>query len=146
MPRHRILIADDDRLICELVANAIRSDGHEAAMAHNGARALALLRERAADLLILDADMPVMDGFGVLQAMRSCQLPGRIPVLMLTRRRAEVDVLRARRLGAVSYVLKPFVVPMLLARAYALIGAPQLAALAGPSGQAIQMDGTEWID
>lgn len=147
MPKRRILIADDDRLICDLIAIAVRADGHEATAVQDGARALASLRARAADLLILDANMPVMDGFGVLEALRSDPMLRRIPVLMLTGLRGEKDVARARALGASSYVVKPFAIPTLLTRAYALIG-PRPPALPGPTSPEIvsRIDNTEWID
>ncbi len=147
MPPRRILIADDDRLICDLIAIALRADGHETTTVQDGARALASLHMRAADLLILDANMPVMDGFGVLAALRTDPMLRRIPVLMLTGLRGEKDVARARALGASSYVVKPFAIPTLLSRAYALMSARPPAPIAPPTPALVaRIDNREWID
>lgn len=156
MPRHHILIADDDRLLCELVASAFRAEGHEAAMAFDGETALAALRRRPVDLLILDANMPGMDGFAVLDVLRRDATLASMPVLMLTGRRDETAVINARELGAGAYVAKPFKTMTLLTRCYALIGAgrrtplPAAPARTPPPALATEVyarvDDTEWID
>lgn len=150
MPRRYIFIADDDRLMCELIARALGDDGHEAKFAVDGARALAALKGRRPDLLILDANMPVVDGFAVLQALKADPALRTLPVLMLTGRRSEEDVRRAHALGAGAYIVKPFVIPVLLARAYALIASSrplsQLPATAASPEIFARLDDTEWID
>lgn len=150
MPHRYVFIADDDRLLCELIVRALGDDGHEAKFAPDGARALAALKGRRPDLLILDANMPVMDGFALLQALKADPALRTLPVLMLTGRRSEEDVRRAHALGAGAYVVKPFVIPVLLARAYALIAAsapprhPPTAA--APTQMVARLDDREWID
>lgn len=144
MPRRDIFIADDDRLLCELIANALRSDGHHATFAADGARALSALQRRRPDLLILDANMPVMDGFELLGALNADTSLKALPVLMLTGLRSKEDVLRAQALGVSAYVIKPFVVPVLLSRAYGLIAASYPMDAAAET--VARLNDREWID
>jgi DNA-binding response OmpR family regulator len=116
MTRHYILLADDDTLLQELILRALRKEGFEAEAVENGELALQSVRHRRPDLLLLDAQMPVMDGFTTLKTLKADPDLSHVPVLMLTARRSQADVVQATSLGAIAYVVKPFDTRTLLAR------------------------------
>jgi CheY-like chemotaxis protein len=102
----QILIADDDTHVLAVVRSALQSLGMECRSASSGPEALTLIRELAPHAAVLDVNMPGMDGFEILSAIRKNGLPTRI--VMLTARQHETDVLRGFTLGADDYVVKPF--------------------------------------
>lgn len=111
-----ILIADDEPLLTELLEFRLGARGYRTAVAQDGREALAKLDEERPDAVVLDAMMPVHDGFEVLRRMRANEAHKDIPVIMLTARRGEQDVLGALELGANDYLVKPFMPEELLMR------------------------------
>ena len=111
-----ILIADDEPLLTELLEFRLGARGYRTVVARDGREALAKLAEEKPDAVVLDAMMPVHDGFEVLRRMRADPAQAAIPVVMLTARRAEQDVLGALELGANDYLVKPFMPEELLVR------------------------------
>ncbi|MDE1894277.1 MAG: response regulator transcription factor [Xanthomonadaceae bacterium] len=111
----RILIADDDRELCRLLADYLQREGFVVDVAHDGAGALAQLRNAAGrpDLLILDVMMPGRDG---LDTLRELRLQHRLPVIMLSARGEPVDRVIGLELGADDYLSKPCLPRELLAR------------------------------
>jgi two-component system, cell cycle response regulator DivK len=110
----RVLVVDDDPTIVAFVKAAIQSVGTECHTAADGQTALQLLRTLRFHAAVVDVNMPEMDGFALLSAIRSEKLPVR--VMLLTSRQHEEDVLRGFMLGADEYVVKPFSPPELIAR------------------------------
>lgn len=108
MSASRILIADDDPLLRALLVHRLSTDGHEILTAEDGSEALAMIREQRPDLIVLDALMPVMDGFEVLRRLKSGGLTD-APVIMLTALKREQDIVGALQLGAADYLVKPFI-------------------------------------
>ncbi len=108
MTKSRILIADDDPLLRSLLVHRLTADGHDVLVAEDGAKALAAIAEQNPDLIVLDALMPVMDGFEVLRRLKSGQL-SKAPVIMLTALKREQDIVGALQLGAADYLVKPFI-------------------------------------
>ncbi len=108
MSASRILIADDDPLLRALLVHRLSTDGHEILTAEDGSEALAMIREQQPDLIVLDALMPVMDGFEVLRRLKSGGLTD-APVIMLTALKREQDIVGALQLGAADYLVKPFI-------------------------------------
>lgn len=111
----RILIADDDRELCQLLAEYLRREGFTVDIAIDGAQALQRLREadQRPDLLILDVMMPGRDG---LETLRDLRLQHRLPVIMLSARGEPVDRVIGLELGADDYLAKPCLPRELLAR------------------------------
>ena len=101
-----IVIADDDTHVLAVVRSALQSFGMECRTASSGPEALRMIRELCPQAAVLDVNMPGMDGFEVLAAIRQADLP--LKVIMLTARQHERDVLRGFELGADDYVVKPF--------------------------------------
>lgn len=120
--RPRVLIADDDRDILELVAFRLGHAGYETITADDGAEALRLAREQQPDLVVLDVMMPKKDGYEVMRALRTDQATRRTPVILLTARAQESDVSRGFEAGADDYVRKPFSPQELTARVQAILG------------------------
>jgi two-component system, cell cycle response regulator DivK len=112
--RARVVLADDDATVLALAGSAIRNFGMSCETASDGSRALELIRRQRPHAVVLDVNMPNMDGFAVLATLRSEEIPAR--VLLLTARQQESDVLRGFSLGADDYVVKPFSPLELVAR------------------------------
>lgn len=103
-----VMIADDDELLQQLVSHKLMQRGFETACVENGDVLLKTIDETKPDLIVLDAMMPIVDGFEVLRRLREKPETAAIPVLMLTARRGEQDVVSALSLGANDYLAKPF--------------------------------------
>jgi CheY-like chemotaxis protein len=103
----RVLVVDDDRSIRLLLNDLLTDEGYEVAAASNGVEALEALKRFAADVILLDIDMPVMNGITFAQRYRA-ELPegARVPIIVIT---AGGDAAaRARQLRAAGFVAKPF--------------------------------------
>ncbi|HZF43280.1 MAG TPA: response regulator [Sphingomonadaceae bacterium] len=111
-----ILIADDDELLAALVQFKLEAAGHRVVVARDGAAALAQVSRQRPDLVVLDAMMPVLTGSEVLARLKGDPATASVPVIMLTARRAQDDVVSALRAGAADYLTKPFIPEELVAR------------------------------
>ena len=114
----RILIVDDDVELVGLLRYALETAGYEVVVAYDGEQALAVFEQTGPDLVVLDVNLPGIDGFGVLEKLRR---DSDIPVMMLTVRADEADEVRGLDLGADDYLRKPFSPRALLARVRALL-------------------------
>ncbi len=122
-----ILIVDDEPQIRRVLRATLAAHGYTIAEAPGGDEALAFLRREPADLVLLDMNMPGLDGLETCRALRASS---DVPIIMLTVRNAERDKVRALDAGADDYVAKPFSFPELLARIRAALRrAPAAAAL-----------------
>ena len=114
----KILIADDDRDLLGLIAFTLTQAGYLVVKANDGPSAIHAFKGESPDLAVLDINMPGASGFQVCEAIRS---QSRIPVMMLTVRGEEEDLIKALDLGADDYLTKPFSPRTLLARIKALL-------------------------
>ena len=112
--RATIVIADDDATVRTLVRSALENEGMQCQLASNGPDALQLVRDHHPNAAVLDINMPGMDGFEVLAAVRAEALPVR--VILLTAREHQNDVVHGFSLGADDYIIKPFKPMELVAR------------------------------
>lgn len=108
-----VLVVDDDPGIRESLARELTAAGYAALTAPDGREALAIVEQKAPDLVLTDIAMPVLDGFALVSAIRA-KLD--TPIVVLSVRGSETDKVRALDLGADDYVTKPFSVAELLAR------------------------------
>jgi DNA-binding response OmpR family regulator len=106
--RPLVVIADDDELLQQLVSHKLRQRGCDTRTVDNGEALLAAVAAERPDLIVLDAMMPSMDGFEALRRLRADPATADIPVIMLTARRGEQDVVTALNLGASDFLVKPF--------------------------------------
>ena len=106
----KILLADDSGIMRRVIAKVATNLGYHPIEAENGADGLAKLRKHSSDiaLIILDWNMPVMDGYEVLEKIRAQEEYNHIPVLMATADGVQEDVIKALKAGANSYLVKPF--------------------------------------
>lgn len=112
----KILVADDDPLLRTLIEHKLSAAGHDVLIAADGSEALEIATRERPDVVVLDAMMPVRDGIEVLRTLKSDPALSHMPVVMLTARRREDDIVGALRLGAADYVTKPFMPEELVAR------------------------------
>lgn len=118
----RVLVADDDPDIRELVRYKLEQAGHEVVAAADGAAALSTaLDGEDLGLVLLDVMMPRMTGIEVCQALRSAPRTSTVPILLLTAKAQERDVERGFAAGADDYILKPFSPRELLTRVNAAL-------------------------
>ena len=118
-----ILIADDEPLMRELLEVRLAQRNFQTVLAADGREALERLEDSSPDAVVLDAMMPVHDGFEVLRRMRASRQHAYTPVIMLTARRGEKDIVGALEIGANDYLVKPFMPEELLARLTRLLKA-----------------------
>lgn len=123
----RVLVVDDDAHILELITTRLNIAGFETRTARNGNEAIHALAEFRPEAMILDINMPVLDGFGVLAHMKAQGLTGKTPTMVLTARNNAGDVSKAVQLGARDYLSKPFNHAQLLQRVGRLLARPRAA-------------------
>ena len=114
----RILVAEDEPAILDAVAYILRSEGFDVDTVEDGERALAEVRERDYDLLILDLMLPKLSGTEILRRVRQ---ESALPVIVLTAKGAEADRVLGLEIGADDYVTKPFSMAELVGRVRALL-------------------------
>ena len=129
MPHESILVVDDEEDIRELLLYNLAREGFGVTAASTGEEALACARKKAPDLVVLDLMLPGISGLDVTRAMKRDPVLGRVPIVMLTAKDGEADVVAGLELGADDYVTKPFSVRVLLARIRAVLRRP------GPSDE-----------
>src|SRR3954468_7119496 len=116
--RPRILFVEDEASIAEPFANALRRDGFEPVLAHTGAEALARAEHQEPDLVLLDLNLPDVDGRDVARELRRAS---DVPIVMLTARGTEMDRIVGLELGADDYVVKPFSAREVISRIRAVL-------------------------
>lgn len=104
----RILAVDDEPNIVRLIQVNLERDGYTVETANNGAQALAKIRNNRPDLLVSDVMMPEMDGFELLANVRRDPMLADLPVIMLTAKAQDKDVMEGYTRGADMYLTKPF--------------------------------------
>ena len=115
----RVLVVDDEPAVRESISRSLRFEGYEVELAADGESALKSQAARPADAVVLDVMMPVIDGLETCRRLRASG--DRVPVLMLTARRAIGDRVTGLDAGADDYLVKPFALEELLARLRALL-------------------------
>ena len=139
-----VLVVEDEPTINQAVTDRLRAEGYTVHQAHDGPGAVAAFTEHQPDLVVLDVMLPGFDG---LEVCRRIQAVRPVPVLMLTARDDETDILVGLGVGADDYVTKPFRMREVVARTHALLRrverAAELAATPAPTTHvgAVQIDG-----
>ena len=129
-----ICVIEDEEVIAAAVAARLRAEGFEVEVAHDGRAGVALCERLRPDLVVLDLMLPGLDG---LEVCRRVQRERPVPVLMLTARAEETDVLVGLGVGADDYVVKPFSPRELVARVRALLRRVELRP--APTGDALRL-------
>jgi DNA-binding response OmpR family regulator len=119
-----VLVVDDEPNIVVSLEYLLQRAGYEVRVARDGAEALRALAEKKPDLILLDAMMPVRDGYDVCQTVRANPAMKDVRILMLTAKSRDVDQEKALALGADDYVTKPFSTRELVERVRRILGSP----------------------
>jgi DNA-binding response OmpR family regulator len=140
----KILVVDDDRVVADLVMFTVRRSGYEAIMANDAGSALRRWAEDHPDLIILDINLPgtaqLKDGFAICQHIRR---ESDVPIILLTVRGEENDIVHGLEAGADDYVLKPFSPRQLVARVQAVMRRGRAMENSTPSAR-LSVDGLEF--
>lgn len=113
-----ILVVDDNP---KFLADALPMYGYDVTVANDGLEALKILMNKSFDLILLDVMMPNMDGWDTLKAIRNNKKTQYIPVIMITAVSEDQKVVSGLKIGADDYIVKPFILPNLLARVEAVL-------------------------
>jgi len=122
MDKIKILVIEDDRALSELLAHMLEGQDYAVETAYNGLEGLDKAKSFSPHLILLDINMPLMDGWQLLQAIKSSPKTASIPVLMCTEHSLMKEVERALALGACGYILKPFSTERVLSKVSDVIG------------------------
>jgi DNA-binding response OmpR family regulator len=114
----KALVIDDDRVLADLVAFTLRREGFQVVQGYDGEAALQSWDKEQPDLIVLDVNLPKLDGFAVCRRIRE---QADTPIILLTVRGEEDDIVRGLELGADDYISKPFSPRQLVARAQAVL-------------------------
>ncbi len=114
----KALVVDDDRVLADVLDFTLRREGFQVIQAHDGQVALQRWAEEQPDLIVLDVNLPKLDGFSVCQRIRE---QADTPIILLTVRGEEDDIVHGLKLGADDYITKPFSPRQLVARAHAVL-------------------------
>ena len=139
--RYKILVVDDEKRIVHFIRLNLEHDGFEVLAAYNGTEALKRVREDLPDLVLLDVMLPDMDGFEVLRLIREVS---DVPVIMVTAKGEEEDIVRGLELGADDYITKPFSPRELVSRIRAVLR--RYEAVRGGMGDVVVVDDRLKID
>ena len=131
MARESILVVDDEEDIQELVRYNLAKEGYKVSCVGTGEQALRHAREKIPDLIVLDLMLPGIDGLDVCRMLRNDPKTAHVPVLMLTAKGEEADLVAGLELGADDYVTKPFSPRVLVARTRAVLRRGRTPAPAG---------------
>jgi two-component system alkaline phosphatase synthesis response regulator PhoP len=121
MPQERILVVEDEREIRELLEYNLAKSGHAVACATTGEEAVDAARAEPPDLVLLDLMLPGIDGLEVCRLLKANARTASVPIVMLTAKGEEADIVAGLELGADDYVTKPFSPRVLLARLRAVL-------------------------
>ena len=119
--RRKVLVVDDEPYLLELIQTRLELAGFETRTARNGSDALHRVSDFRPEAMVLDINMPILDGFGVLSHMKAVGMSDKVPTMVLTARNSGEDVAKAIQLGAKDYLSKPFKDEALIARVHRLL-------------------------
>lgn len=117
----KILIAEDERDIRELITFTLRYAGHEVTQAANGEEALQLAKQTIPELILMDVRMPKMTGYEACRHMKADETIKHIPVVFLSAKGQETEIQTGLEVGASDYILKPFAPDQLIKRVSELL-------------------------
>ena len=120
-PKRRVLLADDDPGLRRLIGTTLGTQDFDVMHAVDGEEALRMAREHRPELVLLDVNMPKLDGFQVCRFLKTDPATAGIKVVMITARAADTDRAQGREVGADDYFIKPFSPIQLLNKVYALL-------------------------
>jgi len=133
----RILIADDNVQITNIISEFVRRQGYEPVVAHDGRQALDLFHRQQFAVILLDVMMPYLDGFALCREIRRTSA---VPIIMITARSEDFERVMGLDIGADDYIVKPFSGDEVMARIRAILRRVDRTAGHGPSGHILSYD------
>ena len=121
---YSILVVDDDKLAQNLIKAALAKENYTVIFAANGFEALMLLRKQRPDLILMDMNMPEIDGLEVTRRIKASELLAAIPIIMVTGNNTKIDVMNCLKAGASDYIVKPINREILLDKISKLLTKP----------------------
>src|ERR1700733_3900267 len=121
MAKKKILVIEDDRDISELISYNLEREGYEIACLYDGSQAIDFVHKRKPELIILDLMLPEVDGIEICRTLKSDPNTKHIPIVMLTAKSEEADMVVGLQMGADDYIPKPFSPKVLVARIKAIV-------------------------
>jgi DNA-binding response OmpR family regulator len=118
----RVAVVDDDRDIRDALRGALTDEGYEVTVVPNGLRLLSALKVDKPDLIVLDVMMSWIDGFELCKAIKRNSDYQQIPVMFISAKSSQEDIIHGMQCGAVDYVTKPFDLPTLLEKIERIVG------------------------
>ena len=122
----KVLIADDDKDLCQLLSAVLRSQGHEVIFAFDAAQALSVARTNTPDVIVLDINMPGGTGTGALEKLKINMKTSMIPVLVITASTDEQHSTSMKQMGAAEFMRKPLDVEEFCETLHRITGIPVL--------------------
>ena len=120
MAKKKIIVVEDDRDISELITYNLEREGYDVACLYDGSQAVDFVHQRKPELIILDLMLPEVDGIEICLTLKSDPITKHIPIVMLTAKSEEADVVVGLQMGADDYIPKPFSPKVLVARIKAI--------------------------
>lgn len=120
--KYNLLIVDDDPVSQDIMAKVLSSEGYHVTIARDGKEAIEYVQRMVFNLILLDIEMPNMNGIEVLRAIRKKYNPDERPIMMVTCRDERDDMLEAFNIGANDYIVKPLDIKVVLARIRSHLG------------------------
>jgi CheY-like chemotaxis protein len=121
--KKKILVVDDEQNIVDLLVVVLRGEGFDVTSANNGLDALKKVQKEKPDLVVLDVNMPQLDGWNVLSSIRASEETKSLAVIMCTNKDLVSDVERAEILGATGYIPKPFEIERVVRKVHQVLDA-----------------------
>jgi len=121
MPKKSIFVVDDEEDILELIGHHLTREGFQVMTAANGENAVKAIIQKPPDLILLDLMLPGIDGLEVCRILKKENKTADIPIIMLTAKGEESDIITGLELGADDYITKPFSMKVLIARIHAIL-------------------------
>ena len=125
MAQAKILVIDDNSYMRKLLESRLKANNFEVLLAENAKEALDKAQNHTPDLILLDISMPKVDGFQIGEKLKDNDKTRPIPIIFVTARGQEEEILKATKIGAVSYVIKPFKPEFLLGEIKKALGGPK---------------------
>ncbi len=144
MPKHKILIIDDDEALSFVVKTYLESDGYGVVLAHTGADAMSVQKSENCDVILLDLGLPDTDGFSMIPRLKAIS---HAPIIVVSGKEDTTDKVVGLELGADDYITKPFEMRELSARVKATLRriAPQELGAAAPEAEGQKIHFEDWI-
>jgi DNA-binding response OmpR family regulator len=132
-PKRKVMVAEDEAAIAEMLSVAL-SRYYQVRIVSDGGQVIPSAKEFQPDLILLDVNLPTVDGFWIARTMKGSPVLSKIPIVFLTAQVGSQDVVKGIQVGAKHYLTKPFKVADVLSKIQRLVPTDSMPPKSGPSG------------